>query len=108
MKRETAFFRDKRGDFTAKNLLAFYRSLGYTDEQIKEEMLKLRSAEPDEPDVCGLCEQPGADKYAHPVYWPGEMKPDGLFVHQACEDAECRRAHAALTDREREAFLRTV
>jgi len=28
-------------------------------------------------------------------------------VHEACEDAECRRAHEELTDAERAAFLRT-
>lgn len=43
MKREIAFFKDKRGSLSAKNIIALYRSLGYTDEQIKEEMLKIKS-----------------------------------------------------------------
>lgn len=57
-------------------------------------------------DICGLCGQPGADKIPHPVRWPGEMMPGSDFVHRECEDAECCRAHAAMTDREREHFLR--
>jgi len=59
-----------------------------------------------EEDICGLCGEPGADKYAHPVHWPGEQVPDGEFVHAYCEDEECKRAHAALNDAERKAFLR--
>lgn len=43
MKREVAFFKDKRNGFSAKNILALYRSLGYTDEQIKNEMEKLKA-----------------------------------------------------------------
>lgn len=27
-------------------------------------------------DICGLCGQPGADKYAYSVHWPGEQIPD--------------------------------
>ncbi len=61
-----------------------------------------------EEDVCGLCGEPGADKYAHPVYWPGEQKPDGPLVHMECETEECRRAHAALSPHERDAFLRSI
>lgn len=45
MKSEVAFFKDKRGGFSAKNIIALYRSLGYTDAQIKEEMLKIKSAQ---------------------------------------------------------------
>lgn len=45
MKKEIAFFKDKRGAVTAKNLIALYRSLGYTDAQIKQEMLKIKSAQ---------------------------------------------------------------
>ena len=59
-------------------------------------------------DLCGLCGQPGADKIAHPVHWPGEQVPDGPLVHATCEDEECQRAHALLSDREREQFLRYV
>ena len=62
----------------------------------------------DEDDVCGLCGKPGADKIAHPVHWPGEQVPDGKLVHEACEGEECRRAHAVLSDTERETFLRSV
>lgn len=57
---------------------------------------------------CGLCGGPGADKYHHPVHWPGEKIPDGPLVHAECEQEECRRAHAALSDREREEFLRGI
>ena len=61
-------------------------------------------------DACGLCGEPGADKMAHHTdplgkYWPGEEIPDGDYVHQECEQEEGRRAHAALTPRERNAFL---
>jgi hypothetical protein len=28
-------------------------------------------------DICGLCGKPGADKYKHPVRWPGEINPEG-------------------------------
>lgn len=55
--------------------------------------------------LCGLCGEPGADKVPHPVYWPGERRPGGVWVHAACEDEECYRAHAALSDEERERFL---
>lgn len=61
-----------------------------------------------EEDICGLCGQPGADKIAHPVHWPGEEIPDGPYVHASCEEAECRRAHALLTDKQRENFLRSI
>jgi hypothetical protein len=43
MKKEVAFFKDSRGSFSARNMIALYRSLGYTDKQIKEEMLKLKA-----------------------------------------------------------------
>jgi len=59
-------------------------------------------------DICGLCGKPGADKYAHPVHWPGEQVPDGPLVHADCEAEECRRAHAALTDKQRRDFLGTI
>ena len=61
-----------------------------------------------EEDICGLCGLPGADKYRHPIHWPGERIPDGMWVHAECESEECRRAHAAMSDRERKAFLRTI
>lgn len=59
-------------------------------------------------DTCGLCGQPGADKVAHPAYWPGEQRPGTKYVHADCEAAECGRAHAALSDDERERFLRSL
>lgn len=59
-------------------------------------------------DICGFCGQPGADKIPHPVRWPGEESGGTEIIHAACEEAECRRAHAALTDAQRAAFLRTV
>lgn len=60
----------------------------------------------DEEDICGLCGKPGADKFASPVHWPGEQIPDGPCVHYDCEDEETRRAHEALSDEQRRAFLR--
>ena len=59
-------------------------------------------------DICGLCGEPGADKYAHPEHWPGEQVPDTKFVHAVCAEEECKRAHAELSPRQREAFLRTI
>lgn len=61
-----------------------------------------------EQDICGLCGEPGADKVAHPIHWPGECVPDGPLVHAECEVEECRRAHAALSDKQREDFLRSL
>ena len=62
----------------------------------------------DEEDICGLCGEPGADKFHHPVHWPGERIPDGPLVHADCESEECRRAHSVLSNRQRQAFLREV
>lgn len=62
----------------------------------------------DEQDICGLCGQPGADKIAHPMLWPGERRSDTGFVHASCEQDECGRAHASLNDKQREQFLRTI
>jgi len=62
----------------------------------------------DEPDICGLCGEPGADKFAHLIHWPGERVPDGPLVHAYCEAEECRRAHAELSDKQRRDFLRTI
>jgi hypothetical protein len=59
-------------------------------------------------DICGFCRQPGADKIPHPVRWPGEESARTDTVHATCEDAECGRAHALLTDQQRADFLRTV
>lgn len=59
-------------------------------------------------DVCFLCGQPGADKCAHPIHWPGEAGAAGTLVHAACEQEECERAHACLSTQERQSFLRTL
>ena len=58
--------------------------------------------------ICGLCGERGADKYKHPVHWPGEQDPEGEFVHSECEEEECRRAHALLSPEQRERFLRSI
>lgn len=46
MKHETNFFRDRRhkltGSQAAQDLIRFYRDLGYTDEQIKAEMKRIK------------------------------------------------------------------
>lgn len=59
-------------------------------------------------DICGFCGLPGADKIPHPVRWPGEDSAGTELVHSDCENAECRRAHSLLTDKQRAGFLRTV
>ncbi|MFA6031152.1 MAG: hypothetical protein WC969_14950 [Elusimicrobiota bacterium] len=64
------------------------------------------------PDICGLCGEPGADKMAlwtgGGVYWPGEVRSETELVHAECEREETRRAHAALTQEQRDAVLRSV
>jgi len=62
----------------------------------------------DQQDICGLCGEPGADKFPHPFRWPGEAAPDEEFVHAECERLECERAHARLTPDQRREFLRTL
>lgn len=62
----------------------------------------------DDEDICGLCGEPGADKFAHPEHWPGERRSETGFVHAECEQEECRRAHAALSDEQRQRFLRSI
>lgn len=61
-------------------------------------------------DPCGLCGEEGADKVAKHVgggvYWPGEERPDGDFVHSECESEECARAHALLSPEEIDAVLK--
>ena len=59
-------------------------------------------------DICGLCGRAGADKVAYPVHWPGETVPNSRLVHARCEENECRRAHALLSDKERDDFLRNI
>ncbi len=66
----------------------------------------------DLPDICGLCGQPilpdDDAKVPHPVHWPGERVSETDIVHVDCENYECCRAHLALSDRERDTFLRTL
>jgi hypothetical protein len=62
----------------------------------------------DDVDICGLCGLPGADKYAHPIHWPGEQTPDGNLVHAECEAEECKRAHSLLSDKQRREFLSSI
>lgn len=67
---------------------------------------------PDDDDLClcGLCGLPGADKMAcwtgGGVYWPGEQRSATELVHSECEQAERKRAHAALSPAQREQVLR--
>ena len=58
--------------------------------------------------ICGFCGVSGADKIPHPVRWPGEESAGTKYVHAECEKAETIRAHAALTQRERDAVLRAI
>ncbi len=63
-------------------------------------------------DICGLCGRSGADKMAvwtgGGVYWPGESPSNTEFVHASCEHEERCRAHARLSQSERDAFVRTL
>lgn len=62
----------------------------------------------EEEGICGFCGLPGADKLPHPVRWPGENSAGTELVHADCENEECRRAHALLSDVQRQNFLRTL
>ena len=57
-------------------------------------------------DICGFCNQPGADKIPHPVLWPDENRAGTELVHAECEQQECSRASALCQGRAREEFLR--
>ena len=70
--------------------------------------LERPESQDDDEDVCGLCGKSGADKMPHPEHWPGEAIPDTELVHAECEQRECLRAHAALSDGEREEHLSTI
>jgi hypothetical protein len=61
-----------------------------------------------EEDVCGLCGGPDPDKIPHPEHWPGEQIPDTELVHTDCEQRECTRAHACLTENQRNAVIRNI
>lgn len=71
-------------------------------------MSEQTSAQTEEPNICGFCGLPGADKIPHSLRWPGEQSADTEFVHSVCEQAECSRARAALSDKQREIFLRSL
>lgn len=66
----------------------------------------------DPTDTCGLCGGPilpdDDAKVPHPVHWPGERCSETDIVHVTCEHDECGRAHAALSDQQRAAFLRSL
>lgn len=59
-------------------------------------------------DICGFCGLAGADKIPHPMRWPGEESAETKYVHAECEVGECKQAYWALTDEQRQAFLRTI
>jgi len=59
-------------------------------------------------DICGLCGEGGADKVPHPHYWPNEERPTTDIVHALCEQEECRRAHAELTEDQLRAALESI
>lgn len=63
-------------------------------------------------DICGICGEHGADKMAiwtgGGCYWPGEFVPDTKLVHADCERQEQARAFNALTQKQREDFLRSI
>ena len=63
-------------------------------------------------DICGLCGEPGADKMAMwtggGICWPGERIPETELVHASCEEDETARAHAALTQAQRDAVIDDV
>lgn len=77
-----------------------------TEDTSKVQGSELSDGLGDDADICGLCGLPGADKSPHPIHWPGEQVPSTDLVHAACEDAECRRAHSLLSDKERRDFLK--
>ena len=81
------------------------------------QMVRMLRKEPDEvekfdevpdEDICGLCGEAGADKIPHPTYWPGEQRPGTDYVHQECEQEECRRAFNSLSSKQRDSFLAEV
>ena len=59
-------------------------------------------------DICGFCGLSGADKFPHPVRWPGEESAGTELVHADCENQECQRAHSLLSDKQRADFLRNI
>lgn len=75
------------------------------EQQHDQECIRDAMEGPQE-DTCGFCGQPGADKIPHPIRWPGEKSAGTEFVHSECEQEECRRAHAELSDEQRKQFLK--
>lgn len=76
-------------------------------------VIELEPSQTDPPDdICGLCGKAGADKMAlwtgGGVYWPGERRPETEMVHAECEHAETARAHAALSQDQRDAVIRSA
>lgn len=57
-------------------------------------------------DICGFCGKPDADKIPHPIRWPGEESAGTEYVHAECEQEECKRAHALLSDAQRREFIK--
>jgi hypothetical protein len=92
------------------DLLHLRKVLGLRDidRTLATATMHFEAEEADEETICGLCGEPGADKTPHPTYWPGEHRPDRDMVHAECEQEACRVAHAALSDSQREAFLRDI
>jgi len=66
----------------------YYDPMEREEEITKEEFEVMDES----PDICGICGEPGADKFKHPCHWPGELNPEGDLVHAECEQAECKRA----------------
>jgi len=75
-----------------------YQSGDQPNEELEEEL----------ENICGFCGEPGADKMPHPVHWPGEQSAGTELVHAECEQEECKRAHALLSDEQRYRFLKTI
>jgi hypothetical protein len=92
-------FEGLQADFEAEAIAA--------GSMVVEALQEAISKVPDPDDICGFCGLPGIDKYPHPVRWPGEESAGTKFVHSACEDRECARAHSFLTNKQREDFLRS-
>ena len=61
MKSEVAFFKDKRGKASAANLIKLYRELGYTDEQIVEEMKKILAKRKPQPAALDAAQREGKE-----------------------------------------------
>jgi hypothetical protein len=55
--------------------------------------------------ICGFCNQPGANYLPLEAWWPGEKSAGTELAHKKCADAERERAHDNLTVAEREEFL---